>query len=157
MSTLFVLCLGLIYTFKYLNIESSFFVYPTGKMVSLFCGGYLDVNGEGCRLMIGHTRVLISSECSGTSFFCILFSFIAVSSLTIKRKVFMLVMSYPITLISNSFRVISAAYCHQFIAPLLPDGLSHSVHMGVGVIVYLTCLSAISYFIYKIHNHVRAT
>jgi exosortase K len=144
-----VLSFMLVTLFENLKVELTYFVYPTGKLTSFFCGGFSSFSEEGFRLLIAEVPVLISTACSGLTFFCILFSFITISRISIYKKISLLLLCYPLTIIANMFRIISSAHTHQLIGSHLPGGLFHTVHLVTGVIVYLTFFIFISLFIQR--------
>ena len=148
---LFLIYLLLRFTFQQLTLLKQAFIYPTGKIIDslYFSGEY--IHGEWIYYLI-NTKFILGESCSGTTFFSLITAYL--TFLIVKENISKkwLILTFPITILANTIRVISSMYAHQFTVSIKQAHLSDLVHVAVGVITFLCCFMSIIFIIqYKKH------
>lgn len=121
------------------------FCIPAAWIAGFYTGGnFAMLESGGASISKGPLCFLVVPECSGLVFFLILLSLVFFTLLSEgeKRGIFfaaLIPVSFVFAVILNSFRIISLWQMRLFI----PDGFiipAQTVHLGVGVFVFLSGL-----------------
>ena len=122
------------------------FIYPVGWLVAQFLGSGQPVQGDWW-FTLGTTRFVLNESCSGTTFFSLLCGYFVLRLQTHRCSPWWLVATYPLVLLANTVRVLSATYVHVLLAgqslPLLQD----SAHVITGTVTFLGLLIAVALYV----------
>ena len=143
--------LGARTVFQQLPELKSLFIYPTGVIVNSFYATGSHINSEWVYIF-NQTKFVLGESCSGTTFFSLLISYLIYSRLKNNTPLFWLALTYPITLVANTMRVLSSIYAHQFLAHINAENYSDSIHVVTGTVTFLSCLLLVALLIEKSGN-----
>lgn len=151
---------------KFPSVELEVFARGTACIASLFTGAPALETEHGWLLPLAHQPVLVSTACSGTSFFIITCALLCWHSAPRIRTAALVlplavVAALAVTLCINSLRIICLLQAHRWLIPLLPASYSAFAHMLVGVAVFLPALIALNtlpefYGYFKDHYRARS-
>ena len=129
--------------------ELQCFAQGPARIASLFSGAPMLEAEHGWVLPLAHQPVLVSTACSGATFFIIT---AALLSWHCARRIRSAPVAIPlavgaafiVTIGINALRIICLIQAHRWLIPLLPDNYSAFAHMLVGVAVFLPALIALN-------------
>ncbi len=129
------------------------FVYPVFALPAARCAGFFFnaapfFDDQGSIVIPLADAVLeITPDCSAYGFFCLMTALLFVFFRRISRPlnplgktILIPCASYLITVISNSFRIVSGYHLHALVAQFLPKAMRNIIHLGLGITVFLTVL-----------------
>ncbi len=130
------------------------FIYPTGWLVHSFLSSGVFALGEWHFSLVSTlagsthgTRFILGESCSGTTFFCLLCAFFALRRATHGISGWWLIAAWPITLVANAIRVLSAIYLHKGLAIVGLEVWQASAHVITGTLTFLTLLLVVSWWV----------
>ncbi|MEJ2445721.1 MAG: archaeosortase/exosortase family protein, partial [Exilibacterium sp.] len=141
--------------FQQLPFVKVIFIYPTGFLTNAFYGTGFYLNSEWV-YFLDNTKFVLGESCSGTTFFSILVAYLIYAKIAYNISLLWLLFAYPITLISNSMRVLSSIYAHNVLASLKAQSYGDYIHVMTGTVTFLSCLLLIAVLIEKtrkVHNN----
>lgn len=124
------------------------FQLPSGWLASFFLGAPTVVDGDNMRILTA-PLVIVSEACSGIHFF----AFIAGlgsgywCGVNIRRWMLLLPASYLITLFANAARIAMAWQFRRFSNGHLTEWLQIYIHIGIGIVCFLSITAILLYFI----------
>jgi exosortase K len=136
-----------------------YFCMPSARFCSLFLGSDCIPTANGYMLTNESLAIHITKACSGASFFILLCALII--SVTIKsirmndvvKLCWILPLAYIVTLLANSSRILAGWITGRWARAFLPEDLWGGVHLGTGVVIFLTFLiCTYSLLIWKANN-----
>lgn len=136
------------------------FAYPAACLAALFFGvGPVIIDRSEILIPLMRHPIHVIPACSAYGFFCLLSALILSYSgrasgvlwgLRIAAAFFA---AYLITVGLNAVRIISAYQMHEVSLILLPQNFQAAVHQGVGVVIFLTGLLAVSFYLERNKVH----
>ena len=129
--------------------ELQVFAQGAARIASLFIGAPLIEAEAGWLLPLSHQTILVSTACSGATFFIITCTLLCwhitrhtrhrISTIAIA-----LLSALALTIFINALRIICLVQAHRWLIPLLPENYAAFTHMLVGVAVFLPSLIALN-------------
>ncbi len=134
------------------NAIYSLFAYPAAYGASLFFGSHPVLNADGqIFIPLTHHAINVILACSGFGFFCLLSALIAVGMfqrLDRRKRLWAVIwampFAYSIAILTNGCRIVCAERVNVIGKFLLPANFQPALHQGVGIILFLTVLMAVS-------------
>lgn len=126
-----------------------FLGFPSAQLCSLFLGSDCIATPEGYLLTAAVLPVHVTKACSAASFFILLLVTMAMAVVPSRRGkdllklVWVVPLAYGITLMANTARIIGGWLTGRWARSALPENLWAGVHLGTGVVVFLTVLIAV--------------
>lgn len=129
------------------------FIYPTGLLLQPYVGAGAFTDGQWEFLLSG-TWFVINEQCSGTTFFSLLFAYICYLRFSgaTSQIIPWLLAAYPIAVIANVMRVQCAILIHEMTGGTVLSALQESLHVIVGVFAFLFCFLATAWAIDAVHT-----
>ena len=131
-----------------------FLCLPSAQISSLFLGSNCTATAEGYLLTNPILTVHVTKVCSAMSFFILLSTLAAgavIRSLRPKEflnLIWIIPLAYVITILANAARIIAGWVTGRWARAVLPENFWPGVHLGTGVVVFLTFL-IITYLLLK--------
>jgi hypothetical protein len=133
------------------------FAFPAAWLTALFFGSPVLVDSAGEMVIpIADQCLRMVPGCSGFVFFCLMGGWVIGEYVLRWRGIELcgalsaaLVVVYGLTIITNTIRMISAFYADQFCRMILPDNFCPVVHLGIGVLVFLSVLYSVVLFLQR--------
>lgn len=129
--------------------ELKCFAQGSARIASLLTGAPMFESEHGWVLPFVHQPTLVSTACSGATFFIISAALLSWhSAQRIRSALFSVPLAlgaaFIVTIGINALRIICLVQAHRWLIPLLPDNYSAFAHMLVGVAVFLPALIALN-------------
>jgi exosortase K len=137
--------------------ELQLFAQGAARIASLFTGAPTLETAHGWVLPLPHQPILISSACSGTTFFistCALLCWHNARR-TEHYMISILIAFAAALLVSigiNALRIICLVQAHRWIIPQMPESYANFAHMVIGIAVFLPTLIALNALL-EFHGH----
>lgn len=147
--TALVLFLGLPVTSLFDDFWLHYFCMPSAQLCSLFLGSDCITTSEGYLLTNDLLAIHVTKVCSGASFFillCALMIGLTVQSIGLKNLIrlsWILPLAYVVTILANSSRILGGWITGRWARAFLPEPWWGGIHLGTGVVIFLTFLIAI--------------
>lgn len=124
------------------SLELLLFVQPTGMISAFFSGGVITHHSDwSWSFIIQGLFIQVDQTCSGTNFFCLMTAFFLSRPFKNSRQfLILLFLAYPLTIFANICRVLGTTHLHLVIAPFLPARFYSGLHLGLGIMIFLTVL-----------------
>lgn len=122
---------------------------PSAQLCSIFLGSPCITTPEGYILDTATLPIHVTQACSAANFFLLTFILVTgavIQSFRIKellKILWILPASYIVTILANSARIIAGWIMGQWARAVLAERFWASVHLGTGVVVFLTFLIVI--------------
>ncbi|QDP02305.1 archaeosortase/exosortase family protein [Thalassotalea sp. PS06] len=129
--------------FQQLPEAKSVFIFSTGYLVEWFYG-FGSYDGEQWNFLIHSTSFVVNESCSGTTFFCLLMSFLIYKKHLQNISISWLLLAFPIVIFANTMRVLSAIYLFQTLSFFNADNLQEILHVAIGSITFLVAFLLIT-------------
>ncbi|MGI9326239.1 MAG: hypothetical protein ACR2PZ_13540 [Pseudomonadales bacterium] len=130
--------------FQQFVILKTGFIYPSGWLVSLFYGTGNYAHPDWV-YHLDHTRFVLGETCSGTTFFSLLLAYTALRIHTHRIRWYWLLLAFPLALLANSMRVLSAISAERLLSQMGMVGIGDAVHVVVGAMTFLCAFIGIAY------------
>lgn len=140
------------------------YALPSARIAGLFLGMAPVMTAQGeVFIPLANQLINITSKCSAFGFSCLLFAILIINVLKMKSNtkkligcVLALPLAYVITIIANGSRIVCGYYAHKVGQMILPDNFQSTIHMGVGIAVFLSTLIGITLIFERINDGERA-
>jgi exosortase K len=125
-----------------------FLGFPSAQICSIFLGSDCIATPEGYMLTNEMLPVHVTKACSAASFFMLLLVLISgavIKSLQIKeflKITWIIPLAYIITISANAARIVGGWITGRWARMVLPENFWAGIHLGTGVVVFLTFLIA---------------
>ncbi|MBN2161655.1 MAG: archaeosortase/exosortase family protein [Pontiellaceae bacterium] len=122
--------------------------FPSGRLAAFFLGAPCAYD-SGSLLIFTHPQTVVSIACSGVHFFAFLTGLGAGywCNKNWKRWISLLPLCYLITLFTNAARITMAWQFRRFSTGHLPGWLQIYVHIGIGIVCFLSIATLCLYLI----------
>ena len=143
-----ILMVGLPFANSFDSFWRHFLGLPSSLICSMFLGSDCVATAEGYMLTNEMLPVHVTEVCSGASFFILLLVLISgavIESCRFKellKIVWIVPLAYAITVFANSARIIGGWVTGKWARMALPEDLWAGIHLGTGVVIFLTFLIA---------------
>ena len=144
-----ILLVGLPFATMFDGFWRYFLGFPSAQLCSLFFGSDCIATPEGYLLTNAALPVHVTKACSAASFFILLLVMMAMAVMPscrgkdLLKLVWVVPLAYGITLMANTARIIGGWLTGRWARSTLPENLWAGVHLGTGVVVFLTVLIAV--------------
>ncbi|MFA5784806.1 MAG: exosortase/archaeosortase family protein, partial [Phycisphaerae bacterium] len=114
---------------------------------SLFLGSQCLPVHEGYLLLRSSIPIRVTQACNAASFFILTLSLFVGLAVKYRKQTSRFIifsiplLAYPVTIIANSVRIIAGAYITNWTRAALPENFWPSIHLAVGITVFLTFLT----------------
>jgi len=121
--------------YYFAELKAPFFIYPSGQWVALFLNnGFF--NGQEWIYTQQGMITIFDSQCSGTTFFCLILSYLFMRYKAKNLTIYWLLICYPLALITNASRILCSIYIYQY-GQSLSQEIHEYLHLFIGLILFL--------------------
>lgn len=119
---------------------------PSGWLASFLLGAPSAIEDNAVRIFT-HPQIVVGTACSGTRFFAFVAGLGAGywCGQSFWRWLALLPISYVVTVFANAARIAMAWQFRRFSVGRIPEWLQEYVHMGIGVVCFLTITAVLLY------------
>lgn len=136
------------------NFWLHFIGFPSAKITSLFLASNCTSTDSGFILNNQKLPIYVTKACSAANFFIMILIFLSVAIIKscrfkeISKIIWIIPSAYFITISANVSRIIGCWFTGRLARYIFPENFWPAVHLGTGIIVFLTFLIA-AYFLLK--------
>lgn len=137
---------GLVFANLFDSFWLEFLGFPSARICSMFFASDCVSTSEGYLITNKALPVHVTDVCSASNFFILLIVLISCSVIQsfsakeLTKAVWILPLAYAVTVFANSSRIIGGWVTGRWARMTLPENCWPGIHLGTGVVVFLTCL-----------------
>lgn len=139
------------------------YAYPSAVVAGWFLGVSPVMTDQHEVLMsMVNQWINVTSKCSAFGFSCLLAAILVINILKFKHKTkrivalcLVLPSAYTVTIVVNGCRIVCGYYAYQLGQMMLPVNFQPTIHLGVGITIFLSTLIGITLIFERIHDAER--